>query len=262
MANIIDLQNVSWQRDDRYILHAVDWSVRRGEHWALIGPNGAGKTALLNIVSGYMWPSRGSVAVLGKSFGHVDLRELRQSIGWVSATLFDRFYRSQRRENALNVVLSGKHASIGVYEAVTEEDRQTALELLQLFGCEQLADKLFHTCSQGEKQRLVLARALMSRPQLLILDEPCTGLDLTAREQLLATIERLAEQPDGPTIVYVTHHVEEILPLFTHALLLKDGCVLTSGEKKQSLTDCQLSTLFDMPLEVEWQKDRPWVKLV
>lgn len=259
--SVIDIQDVSWQRENRQILQNVNWKVERGEHWAIIGSNGAGKTALLNIITGYMWPTSGSVKILGKQFGHYDLRELRKSIGWVSSALLEKFYRFQN-EQALNVVLSGKYASVGIYEHVTDEDRQAAYELFQLFRCEHLAEKPFKVLSQGEKQRILLARAWMAKPELLILDEPCTGLDLLARENLLQAIQLLAGSPDGPTVLYVTHHVEELMPLFTHTILLKNGQVLARGEKEHVLTGQRLSALFDVNVELTWQDGRPWVKLV
>lgn len=259
--NVIDIQNVTWQRENQHILQNINWSVNHGEHWAIIGANGAGKTALLNIINGYMWPTSGQVTILGKQFGHYDLRELRKSIGWVSSSLFERFNRFRVNEQTLHVVLSGKFASIGVYEDISEEDRQEAYDLLQFFNCSPLAEKPFNVLSQGQKQRVLLARAWMTKPELLILDEPCTGLDLLARENLLQAVERLADAPDGPTILYVSHHVEEIIPLFTHALLLKDGQILASGKKERTLTDDRLSTLFDVPIDLSWQAGRPWVKL-
>lgn len=259
--SVIEIKNVNWQREDRHILQHMNWTVEHGEHWAIIGANGAGKTALLNIISGYMWPSSGSVKILGKKFGHYDLRELRKSIGWVSSALFERFNRFRPNEPTLEVVLSGKFASIGVYETIKESDRREADELLGFFGCAHLARQPFNLLSQGEKQRILLARAWMTKPELLILDEPCTGLDLLARESLLESVRLLAEAPDGPTILYVTHHVEEITPLFTHALLLKDGQMLARGEKKKTLTDDHLSEVFGVPINLVWQEGRPWVRL-
>lgn len=254
------MQRVSWRRGNRPILNNIHWNVERGEHWAIIGPNGAGKTALLNMISGYVWPTTGKVAIFNRVLGQVDVRELRKSIGWVSSALFERLYRIRRNERVLNVVLSGKFASLGIYEQVSAADENSAQELLELFQCAHLAEKPFHVLSQGEKQRILLARAWMSRPKLLILDEPCTGLDLLARERLLSAIQRLAEAPDGPTILYVSHHVEEIIPLFTHALLLKDGHVLAGGKKRDVLQKNQLSELFGVNLNVTWQAGRPWIQ--
>lgn len=258
---VIDLNDVSWQRDNRWILQSINWKVERGEHWAIIGSNGAGKTALLNMINGYMWPTHGEITILGKRFGHFDLRQLRQSIGWVSSALVDQFFRSRKKEPTLQIVLSGKYASIGIYERVSDRDKEAAYELLELFRCAHLADKPFSVLSQGEKQRVLLARAWMAKPELLILDEPCTGLDLLAREHLLQAVQVLTEAPDGPTVLYVSHHVEEILPLFTHALLLQNGQVLASGKKGDVLTAEKLSTLFGINLDMTWQDGRPWVKL-
>lgn len=259
--NVIELSNVSWHRDTQMILNEINWTVKEREHWSIIGANGAGKTALLNIVSGYMWPSTGTVKVLGQPFGRCDLRELRKSIGWVSVALFEKYYRFHQGEKAIKVVISGKHASIGIYETISQDDVETAQQLLEQFNCHYLAEKPFGTLSHGEKQRVLLARAWMASPRLLILDEACTGLDLLAREQLLQAVNALAADPAGPTILYVTHHVEEILPVFTHALLLKNGKILAKGERKKIFTDALLSELFGIDLTVTWQHDRPWVKL-
>lgn len=258
---IIDINQLSWQRDNRWILKDIDWTVSKGEHWAIIGANGAGKTALLNIINGYTWPTTGDVTILGQPFGKTDLRELRKSIGWVSSALFERFFRFRMSEPSLNVVLSGRHASIGVYERTTEAEKERAFELLSLFRADHLANRPFRLLSHGEKQRILLARAWMAKPRLLILDEPCTGLDMLAREHLLRDVQSLGDQPDSPTMLYVSHHVEEIVPLFTHVLLLKDGRVLASGEKEKTLTAQRLSELFDINVEMTWQDGRPWAKL-
>ncbi|AZN42407.1 ABC transporter ATP-binding protein [Paenibacillus albus] len=255
---IIDMKHVSWRREGLTLLNDVNWQVAPGEHWALLGLNGSGKTTLLNIVNGYFWPSEGSVSVLGYRFGEVDLRDLRKSIGWVSTSLQEKLYVSDRTQN---IVISGKHATIGIYDLITEEDLAFARSLMEKLGCAHLWDREFRTCSQGEKQKLLIARALMAKPRILILDEPCNGLDLFSRERLLASIKDLAESDDAPTLIYVTHHTEEILPVFTHALLIRSGEVVHSGRTEDVLTTDRLSEFFESPVIVEEHNERVYVRI-
>jgi len=259
--NVIQLSGVSYRRENTVILNDINWSVRKGEHWVLMGVNGSGKTSLLNLITGYLWPSTGQIEVLSHRFGKIDLRELRKSIGWVSSSLGERFFQSVPSEIAQDVVVSGKFASMGLYDAVTSADRDEALHLMESFGCAGLAQKPFRLMSQGEKQRVLLARAWMAKPSLLILDEPCTGLDVFAREQLLSSVEQLARQEDGPTLLYVTHHAEEVLPVFSHILLLQEGQVVASGRKDDVLTSASLSQAFGIGVTVSWQNHRPWVSV-
>lgn len=255
---IINLQNIVWERDERTILQDVSWQVNKGEHWCLLGLNGSGKTSLLNMVNGYQWPTRGSISVLGHQFGTYDLRELRKEIGWVSTSLQQKLYGS---DTALNIVLSGREASIGIYDVPSEQEREQAYHILQTLHCERLAQRTYQTLSQGEKQRVLIGRALMNKPKLLILDEPCTGLDLIAREQLLERIAILSEQPDCPTLVYVTHHVEEILNCLTHTLLLKDGEVFAQGRTEDVLTAERMSSFFEVPIQLERENERFWLTI-
>ncbi|MHA7962749.1 ABC transporter ATP-binding protein [Paenibacillus sp. CAU 1782] len=252
---IIDIANVTWERGDSTILDNVGWQVKPGEHWCLLGLNGSGKTTLLNMVNGYIWPTSGSVSVLGHAFGEYDLRELRKEIGWVSTSLQQRLYG---REIALKTVLSGKNSTIGVYDEMLPEDLERAAELMDRLGCSALKDRTYETLSQGQRQRILIARALMGNPRLLILDEPSTGLDLFAREQLLEMISTIAGEEQAPTIIYVTHHVEEIMPIFTHTLLLKDGRVYAAGETANVLTTDQMSSFFDVPIAIETRNGRYW----
>jgi len=255
---MIDVKNVSWQRDETTILDGIDWQVREGEHWCLVGLNGSGKTSLLKIISGYAWPTKGEVSVLDNLYGTVDLREVRKSIGWVSTSLMAQLHE---HETAFRIILSGREATIGLFTAPAEEDVQYAQELLETFGCAALKNRPYDALSQGERQKVLIARALMARPRLLILDEPCTGLDLLSREQLLAMIEQIASQPNGPALVYVTHHIEEILPCFTHTLLLKAGKVERSGETEQVLTAEELSRFFGVSVDIRRSQGRTWISL-
>lgn len=256
MTNIIELDGVTWKRGKKTILQKVDWSVNKGEHWAVLGLNGSGKTMLLNMVNGYIWPTTGKVSVLEKKFGTTDLRELRKSIGWVSSSLQERIKDNERPEN---IIVSGKYASIGLYVKPTVQDFKRAEQLMNQLDCIHLQGRTYQTCSQGEKQKILIARGLMGAPELLILDEPTNGLDFIAREELLETIQQLTKQEEAPTLIFVTHHIEEILSEFTHTLLLRNGSVFDKGRREDMLTNEKLSTFYNKPVEVEWKKDRAWM---
>ncbi|WP_188456425.1 ABC transporter ATP-binding protein [Virgibacillus oceani] len=258
MSHVIDLQHVSWKRQEELILSNVNWQVSKGEHWAVLGLNGSGKTTLLNMVNGYFWPTAGQISVLNQAFGKTDIRELRKSIGWVSSSLQEKVKTADFTED---VVVSGKYASIGLYENPIEEDYQKALKLMNQLGCGQLAGRTYQTCSQGERQKILIARGLMNSPELLILDEPCNGLDFISREELMFAINQLALQKNAPTIIFVTHHLEEILPVFTHTILLQRGTVFDKGETADVLTAENLSRFFDISVGIEWHKDRAWLTL-
>ncbi|MNI07522.1 putative ABC transporter ATP-binding protein YlmA [compost metagenome] len=259
MSLVIDIQNVSWNKDHKLLLKHINWQVKEGEHWAILGLNGSGKTTLLNMINGYMWPTEGQISLFGDKFGTIDLRELRKSIGWVSSSLQERLYQTDRTQH---IVLSGKYATIGLYDHPAEEDMQRALSLMEQFGIQHLIDRQFQTCSQGEKQKLLIARALMASPRLLILDEPCTGLDVFSREQLLSSIQKLTEQPNAPHLLYVTHHIEEIIPAFQQTLLIRAGEIYQSGPTQEVLTTGALTDFFQSPVEVEWRYDRAWLKVI
>ncbi|MEQ2525440.1 ABC transporter ATP-binding protein [Bacillaceae bacterium CLA-AA-H227] len=252
---VISLKNVALKRNGSTILDDINWQVERGEHWVLFGLNGAGKTALLNLLNGYHYPTSGEVCVLGKQFGKVDIREyIRRKIGLVSSSLQERFYKE---DSAYEIVLSGAFTSIGLYETPNDEMRKKAISLLKELGSLEYADRDYETLSQGERQRILIARALMNDPEILILDEPTNGLDFIAREHLLEVIEKIALQPYGPTLIYVTHHVEEILPAFTKTLLLKEGEVFSQGNTYQILSETVLSEFLGIEVEVIWRNERP-----
>jgi iron complex transport system ATP-binding protein len=258
MEYIIDLQQVSWKRGEATLLQSVSWQVKKGEHWALLGLNGSGKTTLLNLINGYIWPTAGTVQVLGNRFGSTNLPELRKLIGWVSSSLQEKLYGN---DLAQEVIISGKHASIGLYERVSKEDLDRALSLLDMMGCSHLVNRTYETCSQGEKQKLLIARALMADPEILILDEPCNGLDLFSREKLLKSVNELAQMENGPTLIYVTHHIEEMLPVFQRTLLLRHGEVYMEGNTKEVLEEKNLSAFFEHPVSVNWNDGRASVQL-
>ncbi|MHB1394932.1 MAG: ABC transporter ATP-binding protein [Clostridia bacterium] len=258
MQLIIEAKQISVIRDKKYILKEINWSIKAGEHWAVLGLNGSGKTTLLDLINGYIFPSKGEIQVLGNTFGKYDWRELRKSIGWVSSALQERLYAN---ETAENIVISGKFASIGLFEQPNQEDRDFARSLLERLDGLELSGRAYQTLSQGEKQRILIARGLMSSPRLLILDEPCTGLDIFAKEKLLSMIEKLSCEPDAPTMIYVTHLTEEILPAFSHTLLLRRGQVHSSGKTASVLTKENLCDFFEAPVRCEKQGNRFLLRL-
>jgi iron complex transport system ATP-binding protein len=253
---VLDIKNVSLRRNGFYILKNISWIVKKGEHWALI--NGSGKTSLLKIITGYFYPSEGEIMVLGKKFGRANLRELRKSIGWVSSSLQEVLHTDDTVEE---IVLSGKYASIGLYEKPGKKEIKKADTLIDQFELSNLKDRIYYSLSQGEKQKVIIARALMSSPKLLILDEPCTGLDLFARENLLSLIERTGNSKNSPALLYVSHHIEEILPIFKHTILLKNGSTHSAGETKEVLTKLNLLKFYGRNVDIDWKNNRPWVKV-
>ena len=255
---MIHLKNIHLYRNQKTILRNVNWDVAKGEHWAILGLNGSGKTTLLNVINGYLWPNAGSVEVLGETFGQTYIPKLRKRIGWVSNAMLDNF---DKQDNAIEIVLSGKFGAMRLFEKVSEAEIEEAVALMKKFHCDHLANKTLMHLSQGERQRVQIARAFMAKPEILILDEPCSGLDILERENLLETIATLSEQPNGPTLLYVTHHVEEILPLFTHVLLMKDGMAVKADVREQVLTETCLSEFFNRPIHIEVQQERAWLAL-
>lgn len=255
---IVQMKNVSCIRDSKFILRNINWTVAPGEHWAIIGLNGSGKTTLLNLINGYAFPSAGKITVLGKSFGTYDWRELRRSIGFISSYLQERLYK---RETAEEIVLSGLFATIGLYDKPSNGDVEKALSLLHLLNCDHIAKQSYAEMSQGEKQKVLIARALINSPQLLVLDEPCAGLDIFSREQLLASIGNLVSKASAPTILYVSHHIEEILPVFSHTLLMRQGEIHSAGKSRSVITKANLTSFFETSVDVRWRKDRPWMEI-
>ena len=259
---IVHVENAYYQRQNQMILYDISFTIEQGQHQAIIGLNGSGKTTLLQLIYGEIWPLlRYSpvIEVFGERLGKTDLNELRRSIGWVSSAFTDRISPMQE---VTEVVMSGKFASAGLYEHVTEEDKAQAEKLMKEWGLAHLDNKPLGVCSQGEKQKILIARALMASPKLLILDEPCTGLDLSSREKLLAQVERLAKQEKSPTMIYITHHIEEIAPAFTHAMLMENGMIAAKGKKEDVITSENLSKSMNLPLNVTWNKGRAWVQVV
>lgn len=254
----ISLREVSFVRNNKLILDRVEWAIRPGEHWVVLGANGSGKTTLLQLLAGYLWPTKGSVTVLGERFGHIDLRDLRKRIGWVGSFLQAQIPPAQ---SPLDLIVSGKYASIGIFEKPTKEDYEHARELAARLKCSEALDRSYGVLSQGEKQRMLIARSLIHSPQLLILDEACSGLDLVAREQLLRSLEEIGAAPSAPNMIFVTHHLEEIIPAFTHLFVLKDGRCIAQGRKRETLRSDILSRAFGIPVEVTEQGERYWARM-
>jgi len=253
MDKVLEITEVSLIRQGKNILNNVSWQIKKGEHWIIIGANGSGKTTLMRIVAGTLWPSKGEVSVLGEKFGKTDLRELRKTIAWVSSALHTRIPTNFK---VIDIVLSGVDASIGIYRKPSSEDRKKACKFLSEMESQSLKNRNFGTLSMGEQQRVIIARALMTEPQLLVFDEPCAGLDIVARDKMLSSIENLLNRNEPPTLVYVTHHVEEIAPFSTHVLMLKKGEMIGTGRKKEVLTDEMLSNAFDTQINIEFYKGR------
>ncbi len=241
MTPILEVNDLRVQRGATVILDRVHWRVERGQHWVILGANGSGKTSLLRALTGYLAPTRGGIRLLGEVFGESDWRQLRLHLGVVTHSFGGLIPLC---EPALDTVVSGKFAQLDLWARVTAADRAAARKLLRLVGATALARREWQHLSQGERQRVLIARALMARPQLLILDEPCAGLDPVAREDFLALVNRLARRRRGPALVLVTHHVEEITPAFTHALLLRGGRVVAAGARAAVLNSRHLSAVF------------------
>jgi iron complex transport system ATP-binding protein len=238
---ILEISNLRIQRGGVKILDGISWRVERGQHWAILGANGSGKTSLLSALTGYLMPTAGEISLLGKTYGKSDWRELRKKIGLVSSSVRQLMADD---EPALETVASGKYAMIDFWGRLSRTDKVKASKLLKQVECEYLAERPWGVLSQGERQRVLIGRALMASPKLLILDEPCAGLDPAAREHFLQFIQRLGGLKNSPTLILVTHHVEEIMPMFSHLLVLKDGKVLAAGEKTTALNSKNLSRAF------------------
>lgn len=256
MEEIISLDNVSYIRNRKYILKDINWHVNRGEHWVILGPNGSGKTTTLNMVNGYIFPSQGHVKVLEFEFGHSSIIELRKRIGWVSSAL-SQFIPTN--DYPLHIVLSGKFASLGLWEKVDDDDIARANEILDLLKIRHLAERKYGMLSQGEKQKVLIGRALMNHPDIIIFDEAFNGLDIFARHDMEITINELAE--GNITFILVTHNTDEILPVFGKALLLKDGQVHSQGDIDDMIQYDNLSDFYGANVDVFKHKDRFYLSL-
>jgi len=246
---LLDFAGVSLRRGGHTLVGPLDWSVELDERWVVVGPNGAGKTSLLRIAAATEHPSTGVAHVLGERLGRVDVTELRARVGLSSSALAQRIPDD---EVVRDLVVSAGYAVLGRWrERYDEVDYHRAIDLLESLGAEHLADRRHGTLSEGERKRVLIARALMTDPELLLLDEPAAGLDLGGREELVARLADLAADPDAPALVLVTHHVEEIPPGFSHALLLSEGTVVASGLLTDVLTAENLSAAFGQSISLD-----------
>jgi iron complex transport system ATP-binding protein len=252
---VLQFEQVTVRRGTKLLLDSIDWTVEVDERWAVLGPNGAGKTTLLQIAAAMLHPTSGTAHLFGERLGAVDVFELRPRIGFASAALAQRI---PNHEQVRDVVVSAGYAVLGRWrEAYGRRDVRRATGLLQRLGVAQLAERTYGTLSEGERKRVQIARALMTDPELLLLDEPAAGMDLGGREDLLSRLVALADDPDAPASVLVTHHVEEIPPGISHVLLLRDGKVAASGLARDVLTAQNLSETFGISLRVQ-RRGRRW----
>ena len=255
MDAVLELADVSIRRGQATLLEGIDWTVEEDERWVILGPNGAGKTTLLQVASAQIHPTSGVAGILGEVLGTVDVFELRPRIGLTSAAIAERI---PRHERVHDVVVSASYGVIGRWrERYDDLDHERAARLLTEVGAQHLGERTFGTLSEGERKRVQIARALMTDPELLLLDEPAAGLDLGGREDLVSTLSVLAMDEASPATVLVSHHVEEIPPGFTHALLLRQGGVVAAGPLEQVLTEEVVSATFGMPLQL-WHEDGRW----
>lgn len=254
MAAVVRLTGVVVRRGEATLLDGIDWEIGEQDRWVVLGPNGAGKTTLMQVISGRLFPTAGTVELLGSTLGEVDVFDLRSRIGLSSAALAERI---PPHECVRDVVVSAAYAVVGRWrEQYDPEDLVRAEALLTELGVQDLSDRTFGTLSEGERKRVQIARALMANPELLVLDEPGAGLDLGGREDLVSTLATLAFDPASPTTVLVSHHVEEIPEGFTHVLMLRDSRLVAAGPLHEALNPETLSATFGMPLEIDYREGR------
>jgi len=244
-------------RDDRWLLRFINWEIKAGERWALMGLNGSGKTTLMQLLNGYLWPMEGQISLFGLPLGSCDLREIRPLIGYSGTGLADMIHFD---DTVQDIVAGGCFASIGLFNDLTSEQDQRTQEMLQAFALEKLAHHPYGTLSQGERQRTAIARALASQPRLLILDEPCSGLDFLQREHLLELLHSHLQANPSLALIYITHRPEEIISEIDHVLFLKDGMILGKGPADELLTAPHLSLLYGRKVKVDQSDGRRWVK--
>ena len=255
MEKILSYKNVSFRRDGREILKNINWEIKKGENWALLGLNGSGKSTLLSMIPAYTFATSGEVSIFEKKFGTCVWAEVKEKVGFVSSSL-NTFSDSLNNQTLNNIVLSGKYNSIGIYQEITQKDREKANNIIKDFKLSHLKLNKYITLSQGEQRKTLLARAFMNEPSLLILDEPCSGLDIRAREIFLKTLE---ESKSDIPFIYVTHQIEEIIPSITHVAILDNGEIMSQGNKFEVLTEENLSKLYGIDLKIEWSNSRPWL---
>ena len=251
-AFLVQIKNATVYLRDTPALKSIDWTVRPDENWALVGNNGSGKTTLLKLIFGELLPINGGTVHWFNNRTWNGLADIREQVGYVSAEYQENY---DRNVTGSEVVESGFFASIGLWQTVNARQKQRTEECMHLLEIEYLAQKRFRSMSYGEARRVLLARALAHRPTLLVLDEPCSGLDIPTRERFLETLQKLSQETQ---MIYVTHHIEEILPAITHVLYLKDGAIFRQGNKNAMLQDKVLSEALEYPLTLHKNNDRYW----
>lgn len=257
METLIEINDVFLRREDNQILDGIQLKVNQGEHWVILGRNGSGKTTLLEMINGYLFPSQGTIKVLGNLYGQCDVREVRKQIGYISQSLLEKM---ALKDPVWEVVATGEFGYLRFYQEIPAALREKAEQVLQEIGLYRLRNNPLGSLSQGERKKVLLARALMTDPAILVMDEPCSGLDLYEREKLLDSMNDLARR--NMTIIYVTHHIEEIMPIFTHVALMNQGKIAAAGPKHSVLTPDHLISAYDVPIAIDWFEDRPWVRVV
>lgn len=244
---VISLEHITVTRAGHAIIDDVSLTVGTGEHWTIVGPNGCGKTTLLKVIDGYLWPSRGTVTVTGDRYGEIDLREKRRRIGLVSSALFERI---RPRDTFREVVRSGHTGTLGAWGDIVDDDDGRAEEVIGFLGFGHVIDSRYDVLSFGERQAALIGRALMANPEVLLLDEPCEGLDLAARERLLTTVDTLIADEHGPAVLLVTHRIEEIAAGITHAAVMQNGHIVAAGPVHETLTGDILSGVYGVPVTI------------
>ena len=246
MSTIIKTTDLACQSGRRYLVNQINWQVERGEHWIIFGLNGCGKTTLLSIIAGFKGQTRGQLEVFGQEYDEDNIFDIRRRIGWVSSSFFDKYYT---RESALYIVLSGLNGTLGISGRISDEDVLKAKALLKEWHFGDRIDLPFSLLSKGERQNILIARALIAEPEILVLDEPGTGLDVLAREYLLQKIDTLAKE-QNMTIIYVTHYPEEIQPIFTNCLILREGKIIDRGLTAELMTSQRMSNALEAQVTV------------
>ncbi len=252
-APVFEMENVSVVREGKQILDDISWRVERDQHWVVVGGNGSGKTSILNVLMGYLTPTSGEVQMRGRedavNSASQSWDDWRKRIGFVSSSISQQI---ELGETGLEIVLAGRHAMVNYWQKTDDPNEIRAAEkCLEKVNCEYLRDQVWATMSQGERQRVLIGRALMAqRMDFLVLDEPCAGLDPVAREHFLGFVEELTQKGSFRSLILVTHHVEEIIPAITHAMVLKDGAIVSQGEKRRALNSLSLSKAFDSELRL------------
>lgn len=257
MTTIVQLDQLNFWREDKTILTDVSLTINEGEHWVILGKNGSGKSTILEMINGYLFPSTGQVHVLGQPYGTIDVRDIRRRIGYISQTLIEKL---TLRDPVWEVVAGGKYGYLRIYERMPEEVKQQAIDVLEQVNMSEFRNQPFGLLSQGERKKVLLARVLMSDPALLIMDEPCAGLDLYERENFLSLLPIFDEK--NVPLIYVTHHIEEIAPVFTHVLLIDDGRIVAAGPKEEVLTPQLIYDAYQVEVTIDWVRGRPWVKVL